>query len=87
MDVKSTSALVKEIINKNDPLNLLKQGAPSDEYEAEIESITAAASKCKTVKELQEAIHGIFKDNFGEETAGNINLYFDIAKDIFKKAK
>lgn len=87
MDDKNIFSLVKEIIDKNDPIGLLKQGSPPDEYDVEIKSIIDNASKCKTVKELQDKIYSIFRDSFGNETSGNKGLYLAIAKDIFEKIK
>lgn len=83
MKYKNLFSLVKAIVNKNDPIGLLEQGSPADEYDTEIKSIVAAATKCKTVQELQEEIYSIFKDSFGDETVGSKNLYLAIAKDIF----
>jgi hypothetical protein len=54
MDHKNIFSLVKSIINKNDPIGLLKQGSPPDEYDTEIKNIIIAITKCKTVQEFQQ---------------------------------
>jgi len=73
---------VREIINKSDPIGLLKQGAPDDEYEKEVQEIIAGLNKCKNANQTQELIYRVFKNNFGENTVGNIELYIDAAKII-----
>lgn len=79
--------LIKEIINRLDPIGLLKQGAPDDEYDDEIKKIAIGLPICNSVTDIQELVYNIFKENFGQETAGDISLYLDIAKSIFDKIK
>jgi len=74
--------LVKEIVNKIDPIGLLKQGAPSDEYEEEIQRIAAKFRICNSTEDIQKLVYNIFKENFGQETAGDISLYLDIAQQL-----
>lgn len=71
---------IKEIINEFDPINLLKQGMPGDEYEGEIQSIVGGLSKCNDIPQVQLLIFSIFKDSFGANSAGSIDLYLEPAK-------
>ncbi len=76
---------IKEIIDSADPINLLSIGAPDDEYDGEIQEIASGISKCNSKEEIKEVVYNVFKRNFGEEIAGNISLYSEIAELIFKK--
>ena len=78
---------VKEIVNKIDPIGLLKQGAPSDEYESEIQLIVKGLRACSNIEDIQNLTYNIFKDSFGQDMAGNISIYYEIAKNIFDKIK
>ena len=78
---------LKKMIDSWDPLQLLKSGAPQDEYDSEIQSIAAGLRNCVKAKDVQELIYNTFKDSFGEESAGDISLYSKIAEEIFTKIK
>lgn len=78
-----TLSLIKDFINDLDPLGLLGQGAPPNEYDQEIQRIAAGLQRCKTARELQELIDGVFKDSFGEEMMGDLDWCEKIAKSIF----
>ena len=83
-DYKENFQLIRSVINNLDPMNLIKNGAPKDEYDAEVSLIVAGLKNCKDVKDLQELIHDIFKTNFNEKTVLDSDFYSRIAHGIFK---
>ena len=83
-EYKYIFSIVKDIINKLDPIGLLSQGVPQDEYDEEISKIISGLRTCDNVEKTQKLIYNIFKENFGQETAGSINLYLEAARSIFE---
>lgn len=73
--------IIKEEINRWDPVGLIKKGASPDEYNIEIKKIVNRINKIETVEELNEAIEQIFQKMFGE------NLFIEDKKEIAKVAK
>ncbi len=86
-EYKSDFIFVKSVINKFDPINLLRQGAPEDEYHDEIQRIVSGLRMCNTKEEIQRLIYDVFQKSFGQETAGEIELYLKIAAPIFDHFK
>lgn len=74
-----------EIINKHDPISLLKIGAPKDEYKHEINAIAKGLKSCKSKKEIQQLVYDTFVKFFSKEIAGNFNQYDKIAEEIYSK--
>lgn len=79
--------IVGGIINELDPIGLLRQGAPSDEYDEEIKKITSLIKQYNDVVELGNAIYDIFVDSVGKETAGDIRAYVKIAEKILARIR
>jgi hypothetical protein len=77
--------IVKEIINREDPINLLHLDAPKDEYGSEIQTIAAGIRKCTSIEGIQKLIYATFKDSFGVDVAGEISWYSKIAYEIFTR--
>jgi glycine betaine/choline ABC-type transport system substrate-binding protein len=59
--------VVKEIIDKWDPFDLLAIYSPDDEYECEIREIVTALSHITKVEELAEEINSILYQAFEED--------------------
>ena len=78
-------SLVADVINQHDPIALLKQGAPNDEYSDEVQRIVAGLHKCASVDDAQQLIYSVFKENFGQHTAGNVERYQRIAEELFQR--
>ena len=57
---------VKKIINKEDPEGLLKMGAPSNEYDTEINNITFLL--CYGKENITEIVDDVFNIYFGDES-------------------
>ena len=86
-DYKKLFEQVKHLVNKADPLRLLQQGAPSDEYDQEIAKILAHLHKCETVDELRKSVFAIFLESFGSTSAGNELNYQELASALYQLRK
>ncbi len=60
--------VIREIINKWDPIGLLKLGAPRGEYDLEINRISCKIEKIKNVQELADVIYNVFNETFNYHT-------------------
>jgi hypothetical protein len=67
--------LIKYVIDRADPICLLKIGAPDDEYEPEIREIASRVGECMNLEEPQRLLHEIFMKWFDECIAGSEELY------------
>jgi hypothetical protein len=85
MSINDLRKEISNIINDVDPMDLLSGGAPSDEYEVEIEKIIQQMhSVANDEKELAELIQEVFEESFGELTGTNAK-YKEAASKILKK--
>lgn len=58
-------AAVRVALNASDPVGLLADGAPIDEYESEVGTIVPRVTKAQNVDEVREAVHEEFARWFG----------------------
>jgi hypothetical protein len=79
--------VVQHVLRTNDPLGLIQQGAPVDEYDDEARRISASLFSCKDTDQLSRKIYAIFLEGYGPHTAGPIEAYVRIADEIWKNAK
>lgn len=81
---KRLYARVKRIVNAADPIGLLRQGAPDDEYHPEIDEIAfwLPKWKCRTVTQTHAVVYGVFVTWFGARVAGPRGAYRRIATEI-----
>ncbi len=78
---------IEAIVNQWDPIGLFP-GAPKDEYEVEIDSITRLVDRSPNVEHLAEGIKKIFTHQFGDDVfTRNYSECFDVAKKIWKYNK
>jgi Domain of unknown function (DUF1871) len=66
---------IKEVINEWDPIGLLDDGEPDDEYTPEIRDIVQLLTSIKSVDELAVIIHKVFLKWFGEDSTDLIEYY------------
>jgi hypothetical protein len=73
---------VKRVVNKADPIGLLRSGAPDDEYHSEIEDIASwlPEPQCRTIAQTHAMVHRVFTTWFGAVVAGPSDGYLKIAK-------
>ena len=78
---------IQRIISSADPVGLLQAGAPDDEYDTESRRVATLFQQRKSVDDLAIQIHRIFCKMFDTDTAGPIEKYQNIAKDIWELKK
>lgn len=79
--------ILREIINKADPMGLISQGAPEHEYDQEVSLILPKISKNKNNDEVANIIQDVFVNMFGEEAKINIAVYEEIARKWLKEVR
>ncbi len=86
-------AIVKEEVDKLDPIGLLSMDCPKDEYKSEIQSISLRMYEA-WIKEsgydmlkLAEVMYIVFAYMFGMDEAGSISEYILPAKNIIDKIR
>lgn len=76
---KQLFARVKRAVNADDPIGLLRTGAPDDEYHSEIDEITHRLPECRTRAETLAAVHRVFVKWFDARIAGSRGNYGKLA--------
>lgn len=81
--------VVAEAINELDPIGLLSDGAPGDEYRTEIKEIANRLRMINTnisnEDELAKMMYEVFVEYFDEDLAGSFEKYKGAARRIFDK--
>lgn len=62
--VPCLNTLIKNVIDKHDPMGLLSIGAPDDEYVPEVKRLAPQINKDMTEQELSALIHDVFVEMF-----------------------
>lgn len=78
---------IRKILNKHDPMGLIRMGAPEDEYNPEVEEIMDVARKSHDVDEFIDYVHEIFINWFTETDAGPRDRYISLSKDLYELFK
>jgi len=78
---KQLSTRVKSVVNKADPIGLLRMGAPDDEYHPEIDEIACRLPEpeCRTVAQTHTMVHRVFVRWFSASIAGPRGAYRKLA--------
>lgn len=76
---------IREIVNRYDPIKLIKGGAPDDEYAPEVKMIAEAFNETKSESALKNRVYSIFVEMFGRDVAGKKNRYRRLAQEIWKR--
>jgi len=84
MEERNLISVVKEAIDKCDPIGLLNTGAPEDEYDPEIEEIAEKVANCRNVEEIQNLIYETFVKWFDQDIVGESEKYKEPAENIAK---
>jgi hypothetical protein len=64
---KTFHATVSAIFSEEDPLALLDNGSPSDEYDMEVAGLLPRLKHCQSEKQVARAIAEVLSESFGEE--------------------
>jgi len=84
---KRFAKAVQKVINRHDPMGLIAEGAPADEYEYQQAAIMRKLPACKSIHRLQAMIHDEFCHWFNPEKAGPREKYKQPAIDLFRLYK
>ena len=74
---------VRDIINGDDPIQLLKDGIPEDEYHPEISVILSHVKVQRSLDEMHRFVYTIFVQKFDRHVAGPPERYRNIARQLF----
>ena len=74
--------IVKQAIDRADPIGLLAIGCPDDEYDPEIDRVMGYAMAYSDPRQLGGRIHQTFVEMFDERIAGPPEVYDHIAEEI-----
>lgn len=80
---------IVNIINKDDPMGLLKLGAPNDEYYPEVSLIDRYVKPEDSVSDIRDLVYSVFVNQFcidedPKQTVGVVEDYQIIAEEIKK---
>lgn len=78
---KSIFASIRDIIIRYDPMDLIKAGAPVDEYDMEVGKILPRLKECLDVDDVNSVMIEIFRDCFNET---NFPYMSNIAREVFE---
>jgi len=75
---------LRVIINRHDPIGLLKYGAPEDEYDPEVKTIIVQLNDKQTKEQIHNLVYSEFLRWFNDEsTTGPKSAYNSLATDIY----
>ncbi len=66
-DYERALLTIGEIIRAWDPYDLIAEGAPQDEFDAEIAQLTTQIPRIRTVDDAAQAISTVFSEAFGPD--------------------
>ena len=76
-------ARLTQILNEEDPVGLIRLGAPLDEYDPEVGTVLPRLKDCLDESGLRRVLHEEFARWFGPETAGSEQAYARAAERIW----
>ena len=71
------------MVTEEDPIGLIRLGAPADEYDPEIGTILPRLKEASSIVALRRIVHEEFSSWFGVETAGSEEQYGRVAERIW----
>ncbi len=79
--------VVKEIVDRLDPIGLLARGCPDNEYVPEIERIVQLlqTKKALSLGTVQSILHETFVEFFDPEIAGSRDRYREAAAELVRR--
>ena len=78
---------VRKIINRHDPVGLLKMGAPTDEYDSELKRIIPLLSEVGSRDELHEKVYQLFVEMFRPATVGSKAQYAGLSEELYQLSR
>nr|WP_254612814.1 PIN domain-containing protein [Brevibacillus sp. HB1.1] len=87
MEITGTVIFFRNLFNKYDPAGVYSLTLLEDEYDSEIADLLEILPKVDSVDMLVIKLYDIIVSYFDEGTAGSIDVYIDMAKEIWKFRK
>jgi len=75
---------VLKVLNIHDPVGLIADGAPDNEYEYQQAAIVRKLPNCRSILETQQMLHDEFCHWFNPEKAGPIDKYRIPATELYR---
>ena len=79
--------VVRQSLNRHDPIGLTEMGVPRDEYDLETSRILPGLKKAQEHADVVLLVYNTFSDMFGTETAGAPEQYHAAAAEIWSHWK
>lgn len=87
MKQRDLEKVLREEINRADPIGLISLGAPADEYVIEVRKIEQGFNKIRNGKALEEFIYKTFVEMFDAKLAGPKSVYLKLSNRIYRRLK
>ena len=81
---KAFARAVQKVINRHDPIGLIGEGGPVDEYDYQQAAIMRKLPACNSIERLQAMIHDEFCHWFNPENVGPREKFKQPAIDLFR---
>ena len=78
--------ILRKIFNEAD-IQGIYFGDNPDEYDPEIDAIVKLLPQCDTVVKIKRALRLVFKDKFGADISGSVNIYTGLSEALFEWKK
>jgi len=75
---------LRQIVRQFDPIQLIRSGAPEDEYDGEAQLISGPLLRCATANECLTLVHQVFCDAFDLASAGSREKYGPLAQTLWR---
>lgn len=72
-------------LRETDPLGLISGGAPNDEYEPEVSTVSPRLREARAVDDVRRILHEEFVHWFGADIAGAADNYAKAAQRIWEE--
>ena len=74
---------LRKIFNKYDIMNLIKLGAPKDEYDPEIKKIVSRYQEGQDINDFTNIIVEVFEGMFDSDITPSKEHYKELAQEVF----
>jgi len=83
-DYERTLASIGEVIRSWDPYALVREGAPQDEFDAEIAKLATHVPTIRTAEDAGRAVSSVFSSAFGPEDF-DVDSCRDVGRLLFER--
>ena len=80
---KAECKIISKLLFEKDPVGINFEDN-TDEYDSEAAMILGKLNTCKNVQDVKKLVYNVFMNHFDKETAGPIEIYTDLAEELYK---